>query len=116
MWRLIRPHALCIYPVGQMRKLKYISAVLIGETNTLNLKLIRSHETNGEDSDQNAHVHSMFTVHVINNGSANGCSNWTAQMQRINDLSMFSLYWTEPLRMRAANALATLRIVMQRLV
>ena len=42
IWRLIVPHALCIYPVAQMRKLKYISAVIIGETNTLNLKLIRS--------------------------------------------------------------------------
>ena len=42
MWRLIMPHTLCIHPVAQMRKLKYSSAVFIGETNTLNSKLIRS--------------------------------------------------------------------------
>ena len=46
-----------------MRKFKYISAVFIGETNTLNLKLIRSQLlSKREDSDKNAHVHSMFTV------------------------------------------------------
>ena len=39
------------------------------------------------------YVHCLIVgSHVINKGSAKGCSNSTAQMHRINDLLMFTLY------------------------